>query len=210
MRVGVPVTIRKGEPWGETTDLPAGVPAAADDDAASQLVADGVRVLALAGGDLARTMGGGAPGRMQGTVVKAPIDLVHVHLDGYHRTALAHVVARRPGRLGWLRGPLLFAMNAQFLGPYDLAPRGHPNDGRVDVLQVRAAMTVRTRLTARTRARTGTHVPHPHLLTRQVSDERFVFDGPFEVWVDGRRWRREGRGSELHLEVEADALTVYA
>lgn len=207
LKVRVSVTIRKGKPWGETTTLPAGVPVAHSDVEAGRLVADGVRELALAAGDLARTMGGGAPGRMQGSVVRVPIDLVHVQLDERRIDAVAHVVARAPGPLGWSRGPLLFAMNAQYLGPYDLAPRGHPNDGRLDVLWVDPSMPPRARLAARRRARTGTHVPHPQLMARQVTDERFTFDRPLAVWVDGHRWHQ---GSVLHLAVEPDALTVYA
>lgn len=201
------MTIRKGEPWGTTCTLPDGVPVAHSDAEAWRLVVDGVRSFGVAGGDLARTMGGGSPGRMQGTVVCVPVDVVHVQLDGDRTLSVAHVVARTPGRLGWLRGPALLALNAQFIGPYDVAPRGHPNDGRVDVVQVDAAMSPRTRLAARTRARTGTHVPHPFLTTRQVADQQFVFDRALEVWVDGQRWRR---GSTLHLRVEPDALTVYA
>ena len=49
---------------------------------------------------------------------------------------VAHVVVRRQ----WWRGEIVMAMNAQFYGRYDVAPRGHPNDGKVDVVRVDPSM----------------------------------------------------------------------
>ena len=58
--------------------------------------------------------------------------------DGEPTWGVAHVVARRQ----WLLDELAFVMNAEFYGPYDVAPRSHPNDGKVDVLRVEASMAL--------------------------------------------------------------------
>jgi hypothetical protein len=203
------MTIRKGEPWGEPIQSPVDLHVAADDAAAHAWVARereagrSLIALGVADGDLARTMGGGAAGRFPGTVTVAPVDLVRVEADGRTTWAVAHVVARR----SWWSGDVHLAMNAQFLGAFDVAPRSHPNDGRVDVIDISATMSLRARLQARARARTGTHLPHPDMQTRQVTICEWHFEHPLDLWVDGVKW---GRASEVTLRVEPDALLVHA
>lgn len=204
------MTIRKGEPWGEPAESPSDLRVVPTDRDAREWVTvqDGrrheLRPVGLGGGDLARTLGGGTAGRFPGAVMKAPIDLLRVEADdGRTTVAVAHVIARR----SWWRGEVYFAMNAQFLDGYDIAPRSHPNDGKVDTIRVSAAMTWRERLQARKRARTGTHVPHPRLTMRQTARAEARFERPLVVWVDGVRW---GTAAGLTITVEPDALIVYA
>ncbi|MDO8390132.1 MAG: hypothetical protein Q7V57_06560 [Actinomycetota bacterium] len=203
------MTIRRGEAWGETVPSPADLVIAHSDAEARALVvhqmiaSDGPLVLGLAAGDLARTMGGGTPGRFPGEVVRAPVDVLRLDAAGQRTWAVAHVVARRQ----WWRGEVLLAMNAQFLGAYDVAPRAHPNDGRVDVLRVAQTMTLRTRLAARARARIGVHLPHPQITSRQTPGTTVQFARPLTLWVDGERWIE---AAELTITVEPDALVVHA
>ena len=121
--------------------------------------------------------------------------------------AASHVVGRRLSSR--FRGEVLFVMNAQFLGPYDIAPRGHPNDGRVEVLKVASSMSWRVRRRALQRALTGTHVPHPLISTSVVSTSplEVVFERPLDVWLDGTKWLRT---RSVTFTVEADALEVFA
>lgn len=195
--------IRRGEDWGEQVDVPAGLAIADSDAAARDLVLRGSRTFGVRSGDLARTMGGSMPGRFDGPVVRAPVDLLQVRADGEDTVAVAHVVVRRR----WWRGAVVLAMNAQFLGPFDVAPRSHPNDGRVDVLRVDPAMGLRARLAARRRSRIGAHLPHPLLTTSHVARYSLEMERPATVWVDGVRWRTARR---VEVAVEPDALTVHA
>jgi hypothetical protein len=131
------------------------------------------------------------------------VDVLRVVVDGGPPTwAVAHVVARR----SWWHGEVVMAMNAQFFGNYDIVPRSHPNDGGVDVLSVDTAMSPRQRWQARSRARTGVHLPHPLLAASSAGDVLFRFRRPLNVWVDGQRI---GRAGTLHVLVEPDALTLY-
>lgn len=203
------MTIRRGEGWGETVPSPADLVIAHSDAEARALLVqhmatgDGPLQLGLAAGDLARTMGGGTPGRFPGEVVRAPVDALRIDAEGQRTWAVAHLVARRR----WWRGELFLAMNAQFLGPYDVAPRAHPNDGRVDVLRVAGEMSLRTRLAARARARIGVHLPHPQIASRQTPGTTVRFDRPLTLWVDGERWLE---ATEVSITVEPDALIVHA
>jgi hypothetical protein len=209
------MTIKPGEAWGRPVPRPADLIVVHNDvelaRAASQERGSSIGV---GGGDLARTLGV-TPARA-GTLTTRPtvneylIDLLEVRLDGAEEpiVACAHVVARSPWSSGlWLRGRVLVVMNAEFIGEWDIAPRGHPNDGRAEVVDVDAAMSVRERMAARRRLPTGTHVPHPSITTRSVRTGSWQFEHPLDVAIDGRR---VDRASALSVAVLADAATVYA
>jgi len=203
------VTIAKGQPWGRPVHELALPPAVeARTDAEAREVAERARranepipPLALLGGDLWRTVGAGAdpaPGR---DAMALPCDLGSVLLDGRQHWFVAHLVARR----SWWRGRVLAAMNAQFWGRFDVAPRGHPNDGVVEIIDVAPSFRLTDRLKARRRLRTGTHVPHPDITVRRVRAQQETFDPPLRVWLDGVDL---GEVHNLSLRVEPDALMV--
>jgi hypothetical protein len=202
------MTIRRGELWGDVGPLPAGAVLVHSDAALADLVtssrAAGVDVppVALLGGDLMRSVGGtGDQQRFSGEVARLTVDVVRATIDGESRWYVAHLVARR----SWWRGEMVAAMNAQHLGPWDVAPRSHPNDGRVDVVRVSAAMSVRDRWRARSRAVQAAHVPHPDIEFRSSAATTLTFSRPLHVSLDGRAWRT---ASTVELTVEPDALTV--
>jgi hypothetical protein len=201
------MTIRKGEPWGEPAVCPSDLRVVSTDRDLREWVVwhrergETIRDVGVAGGDLARTCGGASGPRP--TSAKVTIDAMRVTLDDGEPTwGVAHVIARRE----WLRGDLVMVMNAQFYGDYDVAPRSHPNDGKVDVLRVDPAMGWRDRLQARSRARTGSHLPHPLLTMQSLADVDLTFIQPMVVWIDGTRC---GTARRVRVAIEPDALTVY-
>lgn len=200
------MTIRKGEPWGRPGVLPAdGVVVRTDAEARAAVTAarreqEEVPVLGLLGGDLCRALGGtGDEGRLRSGGTELLVDLGAVLVDGRLHWFVAHLVARK----GWWRGPVVAAMNAQHLGTWDIAPRGHPNDGRVDVVQVDASFGLGDRWKARRRLVTGTHVPHPAITERHVSAVQIDLDPGTRVWLDGEPL---GAARHLAIRVEPDAL----
>jgi diacylglycerol kinase family enzyme len=94
-------------------------------------------------------------------------------------------------------------MNAEWLGAWDLGPRSHPNDGLLDVTD--GSLRLRERLTARRRARTGSHLPHPGLRTSRVAAATFSFERGMPVHLDGEAM---GTVHEVVVRTEPDALTV--
>lgn len=202
------MTIRKGVSWGESRDVPDDLVIVDDDLALGRLIrttrnaGEHLPQVGVRSGALAKTLGGGTPGRLTTTGTCAPIDILRVTVDGQVNWAVAHVVARR----SWWGEVALF-MNAQFLGELDLAPRSHPNDGRVDVLVVDPSMTMRDRIEARRRARTGTHLPHPKITSLQRPTHHVQFHKPLDIRLDGEIWLR---ADHLDIDVEADALTLFA
>jgi hypothetical protein len=200
------VTVEKGRPWGGAGEVPDGAVVVRSDREGS-LAVEAARTgggplptLALAGGDLCRTLGGRGdvgPGR-EGTVATVDLGLARLD-DGSEHCFLAHAVARR----SWWRGRVVAAMNAQFVGPWDAAPRAHPGDGRLDVLD--GDLSLGDRWKARSRLPAGTHVPHPGIRQSRVAETILTFDRPMPVRLDGEL---VGRATTLSLQVLPDALTV--
>lgn len=199
------MTIRKGEAWGQPGPLPRhGVVVRSDREArqivtAARRAGEPIPPLGLLGGDLCRTLGGtGDEHRLHSDqAVQLPVDLGAVLVDGRLHWFVAHLVARR----SWWFGRVVVAMNAQYLGDWDVAPKGHPNDGRLDVLDGDPALGQRWQ--ARTRLRSGTHVPHPAIEERRVSAVQLDFARPTPIELDGDPI---GEARTLSIRTESDAL----
>ena len=201
------MTIRRGDPWGEPAVCPPELKVVPTDRALRDWVlwhrrgGHQIGDVGVAGGDLAKTCGG--TGAARPCAAKVMVDVMRVTLDeGEPTWGVAHVVARR----SWLTGELAIVMNAEYLGAYDVAPRSHPNDGKLDVLRIDPAMGWRDRLQARQRARVGSHLPHPHVASRTVTDVELRFERVMVVWIDGVRC---GTATRLRVSNEPDALSIY-
>jgi hypothetical protein len=200
------MTLEKGAPWGEPGPLPAEGVIVGNDAEAGVLVEAARRdarplpVLGLLGGDLCRTLGGrGDEARLRSErAVRFPIDVGAVLLDGRLHWFVAHLVAH--SRL-WTR--TFVAMNAVWLGPWDLGPRAHPGDGLLDTYDAR--LPVAGLPAVRARLPTGSHLPHPGIKERRAPAVQVTLGRPLAVRLDGRPL---GRARHLSLRVEPDALTV--
>jgi hypothetical protein len=194
------VTISKGTAWGVPAPLPPGGVVAATDAAAAALIGSHEPV-GLAGGDLCRTLGGrGSVERLTSAeAVTFPVDAMSVSLDGAPPIyAVAHVVART---WGWRRAFL--AMNVQWLGEWNAAPRGHPDDGKVETLSWRFSWRAARQVLAGMRL--GSHLPHPGIVAVTTASTSVEFNRARWVWVDGVR---VGRAGALTVVVAPDALRV--
>ena len=199
------MTIEKGQPWGSPGALPTdGVVVRSDSEARAVVerarrAGTPVPALGLLGGDLCRTVGGaGDETRLHsGEGTRLPVDIGAVLIDGRLHWFVAHLVVRKR----WWRGRVFAAMNAEYIGHWDVAPRSHPNDGLLDTFDV--TMSTGDRWKARGRLPTGTHLPHPQIKERRVSAIQVDVDG-LDVWLDGER---VGPAHSLSIRIEPDALT---
>lgn len=201
------MTIRKGVPWGEPGILEStGVVVHSDAEASAavsqaRLLGLPLPTLGLLGGDLCATLGGGSDaGHLRGNGARRyPIDLGVALIDGVEHCFVAHLIVRQR----FWRGRIVAAMNAQWLGGWDLGPRSHPNDGLLDISDARLGLA--DKLAAHRRVRTGTHVPHPAIEVVRTRERHLNFARGGRAFVDGVA---VGSVTDLELSVEADALTI--
>ncbi len=199
------MTVRRGEDWGSTGALATGAPVVESDRGLASLCrTDGPMPaeVGLTGGDLARTVGArGSPDEIRSGTdrPRLPIDIGIVTVDGTAYPFVAHVVVRRR----WWRGRVVVVANAAFLGAWNVAPRSHPNDGRLEVID--AQLRIGDRLKARRRLLSGSHVPHPDISARSVRELELDIPSGAHVHVDGVD---RGPGERLFVEVHPDALTI--
>lgn len=212
------MTITAGQPWGEMVAAPIDADRVGSDEDLASVVAHAVRAgttasVIVTAGDLFRAVGGtdGVDRTLDEVdIARLPCDALRVDLDDRTYWAVAHVVVHRrilgSSALGWWRGRIVAMMNVQYRGEWDVAPRAHPNDGRVDVVEVDRSMAIRDRWRARGRLPLGAHVPHPSIRTRQVRSLSLDLEPGDRVVVDGVD---RGAGRRLGVTVQPDAFTVH-
>ncbi|MGI8758575.1 MAG: diacylglycerol/lipid kinase family protein [Acidimicrobiales bacterium] len=201
------MAIAKGAPWGVPGPLPAqGVVVRSDAEAravvtAARRAGEIPPALGLLGGDLCRTLGGrGDEGRLRSPeAMTLPCDLGSVLLDGRIHFFVAHLVARG----SWWRGRVFVAMNAAWLGRWNLGPRAHPGDGLLDTYDAR--LTPRQALQVRARLPQGAHLPHPGIAGRRAKAVQVDLGRRLPVRLDGEV---VAAARALSVRVEPDALTV--
>lgn len=201
------MTIEKGRPWGVPGRLPdRGILVRTNHDLRAAIeparrAGRPLPTVGLLGGDLCRTVGGrGDVERLRSDeAMLLPIDLGSVLVDGRQHWFTAHLVARR----SWWRGRVVAVMNAQWIGAWDVAPKSHPNDGLLDVLD--GDLSFDDRVKARRRLPTGTHVPHPGIAQQRVAALQVDLGRPTPVWLDGER---VGSARVLTIRVEPGAFTA--
>ena len=198
----------RGQDWGEVGPVPDDALVAASDAALSDLLQVGPwldgrwapgSVVVLTGGDLCRTLGGGGRARPGIESTLLDVDVGEALLDGRLHRFVAHLVARpsrHPGRW-WM------AANAAYRGRWNVAPRAHPGDGLLDVID--ASLALGDVPAAWRRLGRGVHVPHPAIRQERTRSIQQTFERPAPAFVDGRS---VGRVRDLSVRLRPSALRV--
>jgi hypothetical protein len=202
------VPIAKGQPWGAPGELPADAVLVRSDAQARSVLEEARRrrqpfpPLGLLGGDLCHTLGGGGgEDRLRaGEGVRFTVDVGEVLIDGHLHLFVAHLVARN---VVWTRA--FVAMNAQWLGGWNLGPRAHPNDGLLDTYEARLPFS--QLLAVRARLHHGAHLPHPQITERRTAALDVALGRSLPVRLDGER---VGPAQRLVVRIVPDALVVVA
>ena len=193
--------VHRNEDWGALGVVPEDAQTATSNADLLNLLGDlnSGSVIVLTGGDLCRTLGGrgrACPGE-EATLVD--IDVGEALVDGRLHRFVSHLVirpSRHPGRW-WV------AANAAHRGRWNVAPRAHPGDGLLDVLD--ASLSLGQVFAAWRRLGLGLHVPHPNIREERTTATQASFGGAALAWLDGRPI---GRVDRLSLRVEPGALRV--
>lgn len=160
-----------------------------------------IPVIGLAGGDLWRTLGGTRKNnRLNSEKAQLfTVDIGSALLDGHIYWFASHLIARSPLWLGrsWI------AANAAHRKSWNIAPRAHPGDGLLDVLD--SNLNFSDLVKAKSRMQTGTHVPHPDINYRRIKSEQTNFSQKTDIWLDDVK---VVKAKEISVRVEPDALRV--
>lgn len=205
------MTIRKGQEWAKPA-TPALVDAAIVVSGDAQLAAKAMRsweasetLVARPGeGDVLKTLGlGQARTGTDAMVYQWDLGLIDAHVAGSVQRIpfVSHVLVRRS--FGF--GRLICVMNTPWYGRYRLGPKAHPNDGLLDVTD--GSLPWQQLLLARRRALSGSHLPHPALKTRRVSDWDMSFDRNMNVAVDRVKLRSVER---VEISLIPDVFSIVA
>jgi hypothetical protein len=216
--------IRPGEEWGSPTDSPPDLEVHGSDAELARAVAASsgslIRFVPDASSDLARAVGLG-PGDARGTAPQTALPLDALTMSDGTLAVNLCVIGTPPDRLRrssplidleveidgspWFSGRATTVVIAtgQFLRGVDVAPRGHPGDGKAEI-QV-YELTRRERRPMRARLPTGSHVPHPRIRQRTARTVvvRAAAAAPFEVDGVART-----PVCELSIEVRPDAYRL--
>lgn len=198
------MTIKRGADWGVARPLAPSSPVATSDAELAILAqaANPHQPIGLVGGDLARTLGAtGNRERLYGSTARTvACDAMAISIDGSEpRFAVASLV------IGSLRrGGLVVVANAAWLGEWNVNPRSHPNDGRVESIDMRE-LSIPDRVKARRRFPTGTHLPHPAIAVRSARSVEIVMARPTRFGIDGTR---DGSAQRFTIEVLPDRFAV--
>ncbi len=95
-------------------------------------------------------------------------------------------------------------MNGQYLGSSDLAPRGHPGDGRAEIVVFDVPPDDRREM--RSRLASGTHVPHPAITIVSGHMVRITFAKAVTLTVDGHLI---GSRADVSVEVLASQVSLW-
>ena len=182
------MTIEKGKPWGSSCVVSPSRVVISTDSELAQRTSD--ELISLNGGDIWRSLGSPQIPEVNTAATRVNIDAIQVVVDHQqlHHASSSVEIGSFLGR-----GRYLCIANASFVGPRNIAPRAHPNDGSLDYLEIDSSISWRQRLIASRRSLTGTHIPHPDISTRRVRDIEIERARPTEkLRIDGvvlKNWK---------------------
>lgn len=154
--------------------------------------------------DIARALGIRPGGLIERRTLAVPMDTLLIEGLSSGRTNVVNgvVIGPAPRQLRWWHhghvmrvtvdgrsmfegagATTLVIMTGEFVSGWDVAPRGHPGDARMEV-QV-YALNARERSGMRARLGTGSHVPHPRIFQRSGKTAEVELDHRMRVAVDG-------------------------
>ena len=177
--------ISRGQPWGIPADMSDDVLVVENDQVLSNT--DRTRRIVLTGGDIARSLGNPVVPVVGSACTEVAIDAMLCDITTTDSRSI-HAVAASSIVVGsYWRGRHLIVSNAGWIGDSNVAPRAHPNDGKVEMLAITSHMSLRQRILARRRMQTGTHLPHPDLSSMQIATQSIVRQNEERLMIDGRK-----------------------
>ena len=208
------MTIRKGQEWGHFEERPSDLQLVADDVAACEVISKCVIEsssclnLSISKSDMARTLGITGANNLDRQMLCTKFDVIEATylLTNSEETRRRCFIGRAFVSEKLFFGRTIAVLNSSFVGNRDWAPKAHPNDGKLDLVELDSSMKVRQRLTALKLMKSGSHLPHPQIRYRQLSEYEYATEDSASLSIEGVRM-----GSIRHclFRVLPDAVNLY-
>lgn len=195
--------IRRGEPWGHETIVPPDFSTADSDSALARF--DSSTPIHISGGDIARSIGNPSRPVIGGSGTEISIDAMRCIVRGTNSHQETRLAASCVVVGNFWRGRHIIVSNAGWIGDANISPRAHPNDGVVEEMTLSPSMSLRQRILAHQKIRTGTHIPHPDITVSRKKVVEVVRIKREKLNIDGHRVEN---WSSVSIEVIPDYWRV--
>ena len=208
------MTIQKGQDWGRSVARPDKLHLVADDQEAGAYLNQHLSVagppleIAILKSNISRTLGVSGANIQKSEMLRTEFDVVEATFElenskvRERRYFLGHAFIRSK----WFRGETVGVLNSSFVGRRDWAPRSHPNDGKFDVIEFDESISIRQRLTAYRLMRSGSHLPHPKIRHRQMTQYSAGCIESSTLYIESIR---VGNVKSCIFNVLPDAVVLY-
>lgn len=166
------MTIEKGKEWGTQVSVETPVKQVSSDHELSAQPQN--FCVYLSGGNIYNSLGSPRPPEVGETRQMVEVDALSCHITLMNNTtseihAASDVAIGTFLRWGMSQERFVVISNSGIMQQRNFAPRAHPNDGKWDVVSFAPNMSLRQRLIALKRLKTGSHIPHPDISLVQTT-----------------------------------------
>ena len=178
--------IHRGQPWGEPSCMTRDVLIVDNDQTMAHT--DRTHEIFLSGGDIARSLGNPSVPTLGSACTEVAIDAMVCDITTSDEQSITIVAASSIIIGSYWKGQHVIVSNAGWIGERNVAPRSHPNDGKVEMLTMNSHMSLRQRFLAYRKMKTGTHLPHPQLSATQISTACIERQKGQKLVIDGEKF----------------------
>lgn len=207
------MVIKRGEDWGHRVLHPDDLLVFENDVHANEYLTKQFQSslpnqsIAILNSNIARSLGMNGSDLSVEKMLKTSFDAIEVEIsDCDDQISCEIFLGNALIRNSWRRGAITGVFNTSFIAGRDWAPRAHPNDGKLDVILIDEAMSLRQRITAYRLSRSGSHLPHPHL--KYLQSQSYVANDP-ETAILTLDSVEFGAVKRCSFRVIPDAVSIY-
>jgi len=206
------MTIKRGQDWGQLVERPDRLHIFDDDSSFGSFLSDNRALdwssmnFSISKSEAARDLGLSGARTDSSQMLRTSFDLIEVQAQVGDLRITRFLVGHAVLGNGFFRGRTVGVFNVSFHAGRDWAPRAHPNDGKLDVVEFAKDMKFAQRFAAYRKLKTGSHLPHPDISYHQSNQYQFDDLRATRLTVDSLDL---GAVKTCTFQVIVDAVTLY-
>ena len=187
--------------WQFETEITSSLKIATNDREIITLYESGESLIGLQGGDLYKSLGGSGMVDLEanGSTIGLKLDLGQLIVEESNYLFASYCKLLKPIK-PW---STVWIINSPIIGQRRIAPKSHPGDGWLDVVEF--SVPFRQSLKAYKRSSSGDHLPHPQITTSKKRTITINSKRKRGVVIDGKRI---GFRKEISISIIPHAIGV--